>query len=248
MEKIVEYLSSEDRDYDKGLMLLGKYSKNRILHQRLSRKPWVDKLEYELQKLVDRSDLLKGVVKEKKSVQKVESETSDYVESLPKVFEVKRNFVVRSKHKITYTDLPYSLRVVWDETAELYKHSRSLHEKLKLMFKSSDKDRKPLIENLLRLQSKVRENWDIIDSFDPTKDLVDDDSGDSTIINAKRISANRAYISRNVKNVKAGEDTELYSKLQVRISELISAGESFKDSQKTLLVNLGFNLQNPSGS
>lgn len=247
MEKIVEYLSSENRDYDKGLMLLNKYSKNRILFQRLSRKPWVEKLEYELQKLVDRDNLLKGIVIEKKSLQKVESDKSDYVESLPEVFEVKRNFVVRSKHKITYTDLPYSLRVVWDETAELYKHSRSLHEKLKLMHKSSDEDRKPLIENLLKLQSKVRENWDIIDGFDPAKDLVDDVS-DSQPINAKRISANRAYISRNVKNVKAGEDTELFSKLQIRITELISAGESFKDSQKTLLVNLGFNLQNPSGS
>jgi len=243
MEKIKIYLESDNRNYDEGLMLLTKYSKNRILSQRLARKPWVEKLEYELQKLVDRADLLKGVVKQKKAVQKVDAQKAAFIESLPEVLEVKRNFVVRSKQSISYNDLPSDLRVIWDETAELYKHSRSLHEKLKLMFKSTDKDRKPLMENLLRLQSKVRENWDKIDSYNPEDHLPKEFSVNS--IDAKRISANRAYISRNSKNAESGSD--LFQKVQIRISEIISAGESFSDSQNTILKDLGFNMQNPSG-
>ena len=243
MEKIKIYLESDNRNYDEGLMLLTKYSKNRILSQRLARKPWVEKLEYELQKLLDRADLLKGVVKQKKAVQKVDAQKAAFIESLPEVLEVKRNFVVRSKQSISYNDLPSDLRVIWDETAELYKHSRSLHEKLKLMFKSTDKDRKPLMENLLRLQTKVRENWDKIDSYNPEDHLPKEFPVNS--IDAKRISANRAYISRNSKTAESG--TDLFQKVQIRISEIITAGESFSDSQNTILKDLGFNMQNPSG-
>ncbi len=243
MEKIKIYLESDNRNYDEGLMLLTKYSKNRILSQRLARKPWVEKLEYELQKLVDRADLLKGVVKQKKAVQKVDAEKAAFIESLPEVLEVKRNFVVRSKHSMSYNDLPSDLRVIWDETAELYKHSRSLHEKLKLMFNSSDKERKPLVENLMKLQTKVRENWDKIDSYNPEDHLPKEFPVNS--IDAKRISANRAYISRNSKSAELGSD--LFDKVQIRITEIISAGESFSDSQNTILKDLGFNMQNPSG-
>lgn len=55
VEKITTYLEQpvDERDYDEGLLLFTKASKNRILIQRLSRKPWPEKLFYELQKLLD---------------------------------------------------------------------------------------------------------------------------------------------------------------------------------------------------
>ena len=135
MEKIIQYLASNKRDYDKGLLLLAKYGKNRILLHRLSKKPWHQKLDYELQKLVDRAKALEKTNKEISENQESENQESEFVESLPDLIEVKRNFIVRSKQKVFYNDLPNNLKVIHDETSELYKHSRSLHEKLKLATK-----------------------------------------------------------------------------------------------------------------
>ncbi len=241
MEKIIQYLASDKRDYDKGLLLLAKYGKNRILLHRLSKKPWHAKLEYELQKLVDRAKALDKTNKEISESLESEEKENEFVASLPEILEVKRNFVVKSKQKVHYNDLPHNLKVIYDETSELYKHSRSLHERLKLMHKSTDEQRKPLLTDLLNMQSQVRVNWDKIDAWDPKAEIESKSETTVSNIDPKRISANRAYISRNAKSAKP--DTDVFVKVQSRINELLTAGEGFKDSQLKLLEDLGFKLQ-----
>lgn len=247
MEKIVEYLAQEERDYDEGLLLLSKYGKNRILANRLSRKPWVEKLEYELNKLVHRANLLVKAQKKAAKNHKEDLKETVYVKSLPKLDTVRRNFVVKNKQKVSYNDLPQKLKTAWDDNANLYKHARSLHEKLKLMFKASEANRQKVLDKLFYIQTKIRFNWEKIDEFDPIAEAnTEGDETDPIKIDSKRISANRAYISRNAKKVKPGEKNDLFDNIQIRITELVTSSEGFKDSQSKFLVNLGFLLKNPS--
>ena len=245
MEEIKTYLAQKDRDYDKGLLLLSKHGKNRILSNRLARKPWVEKLEYELQKLVNRSSHLVVMQKQAKENHEEDQKKEDFEKSLPKLIPVNRTFVVKGKQTVSYNDLPLDLAALWDDNAEMYKHSRSLHEKLKLMHKADPEDRIKPLTDLLNLQKKIRANWDIIDKYDPSLVVSKNKTADKPI-DAKRISANRAYISRNIKNITAGNKDDKFHKLQSRVSELVSAGEGFKDSQRKILVDFGFLYKNPS--
>ena len=250
MEKIIKYLESKKHDYDKGLILLAKFSKNKMLLQNLARKPRPEKLDYELRKLVDRA---KPVVenpgisitpKSDDDKDLADTKTKTISEIVPVIEQPKRLIVLRNKQEIDYKDLPKPLQLLWDDNAELYKHSRSLHEKLKLMEKASPDERKPIIEKLVSMQASVRESWDIIDAYDPTAVVK---KAESKPIDAKRISANRKYISFNVKKLSSGDnDSKLFVKIQERITELVAANETFKQDQHDKLVKLGFLLQTTS--
>ncbi len=256
MEKIIKYLESKKRNYDKGLILLAKFSKNRMLLQNLARKPRPEKLQYELQKLVDRAT---PVVVEDNDDQDLDDGVKDIVvvktvditaapseseEVIPVIEKPNRLVVLRNKQEIDYKDLPKPLQILWDDNAELYKHSRSLHEKLKLMEKASPDERKPIIEKLVSMQASVRDNWNYIDAYDPAAVVK---KAEPKTIDAKRISANRKYISFNVKKLSPGDnDSKLFVKIQERITELITANETFKQDQHDKLVKLGFLLQTTS--
>lgn len=234
VEKITKYLSKKERDYDEGLILLSKTSRNRILIQLLGRKELKDKLEYELQKVIDRDVLLKVVKTQKVKTPKVKTPKDD----VPVIEKPGKLRVIRGDNKINYDDLPDALQTRWDENTDAYKGSRSLHEKLKLMENAKAEDRKPLIGQIISLHNIIRANWEIIDAYDPTKKV---ESKEDKKINHKRIQANRKYISVNFKKLKEKPDNkELKKRIQDRITELVKAGETFKDANK--FTELGFEL------
>jgi len=261
VEKITAYLGQKERDYHEGLILLSKNSKNRILLQRLSRKAHPEKLEYELKKIAERLTLIENAKKQKESkkqkktkkqktskeLDKGEKDTSaddsthNIDTDLPVIEKPGRNRIVRGDQKIKFEDLPAELQAKWEENTEAYKISRSLHEKLKLMEKASPEDRKPLIEQFINLADQIRANWNVIDAWDPTK-VEDPASGQNEppVIDHKRIQSNRTYISKNLKKLQASpDDQQLRQRIQERITELVAAGETFKDDK---LKDLGFEL------
>lgn len=67
MDKIKQFLDADEPEYSTGLALLLKYSKNRGLHARLSRKPWPEKLKYELKKIYTANTNVKALAEVKKT-------------------------------------------------------------------------------------------------------------------------------------------------------------------------------------
>ena len=273
VEKIKKYLDQpvDERDYDEGLLLLSKSTKNRMLLQRLGRKPWPEKLHYELRKILDRkiakienyknqiankAAATRAANKAKKEEKRLAKEaaaaskqgTGDDdppIECLPFEFTEEskpgRVRVVKEDQKINFDDLPGELKLKWTQNAEMYKEARSLHEKLKLMKDATDDDRKPIITRLGQLSGSVRSNWDAIDNYDPNANPKETVKVD---IDHKRISANRKYISSNLKKLEKDPDNKnLYAKIQERITELLGANISFSADQLKRLEELKFDLQ-----
>ncbi|MFK5856589.1 MAG: hypothetical protein QM503_10690 [Bacteroidota bacterium] len=260
VKKIKKYLKKKSRDYDEGLILLSKASKNRILVQRLGRKELKEKLEYELQKIIDREPVVakktsktktgnkskgkttgnKSKGSDKKNTNTAPKDSPIAPEILPVIEKPTRLRVIRGDNKINYDDLPEELKAKWDENAEAYKLARSVHEKLKLMEKATPEERLPLITQLVGLSDKVRANWDVIDAYDPTKVVAPPKDAEKKI-DHKRINANRKYISTNLKKFETKPDDKvLKQRIQDRITELVTAAETFKTADK--LIELGFEL------
>lgn len=253
VEKLKEYLNQDikDRDYDEGLLLLVKLSKNRILRDRLSRKPWPDKLFYELEKILDKKEAMeseksianentRAAAKKTKQNKSIPSKKSIVLPGeLSEKSAPNRIRVIKGDQKINYEDLPEVLQQKWDENATLYKQGRSYHEKLKLMGDKTDEERAPIVQELSKISKLIRANWDTIDSWDGTFPLP----GGTKPIDHKRISANRKYISSNLKKMEDNPgNTQLFSKIQERITELVNAKIEFSTDQVNRLKSLNFQV------
>lgn len=218
METIKEWLSG-DKDYSLGLVLLAKYSKNRILLQNLSRKPLPGKLEYELRKLCNEEKFSEALVIKDNQFPDDDNQIK-----------------VGGTLRIDPDSLPSHLKQLWDETAEKYRLARALHEQMKLM---PDADQRAKgVEQLENYRKEIRENWEIIDTWT----LEQNKSDKAVNIDEKRINANRKYLSNGKKAV-----TGLYGAIrakklegmQRRINELLAAGEKFDPENQKELEELG---------
>jgi len=223
MEKIVAWLNS-GRDYYQGLALLHEFSKNRQLLQALTRRAMPDKLEYELKKMVPKgSDIQQPVKKVKAVVPSPEPEPG-------------RMKIIRNGNTIKLEDLPPRLQKLFLENTEMYKKMRALHERAKLV--QDDSARGKVTRQLVEFDSKVRENWAVIDSWDGQPDVP------GGAIDHRRINANRKMITYNrtkLDKLPEKERQQMKAKMQTRIDELIAAGENL-NRIKSDLLNQGFKL------
>ena len=203
------------KDYEEGLLLLARFSKNRVLLQNLSRKKMQLKLEYELNKIA-------GINKQSEVKEPVKTNYS----TIPRLLT----------SRVDPKDLPEHLRVFWEETAEKYRLSRGIHEQLKLMTAAGL--RAPLIEQLENYRKEIRANWNVIDAW-----VSEQNEGVQPVkIDEKRISANRKYLSEGKKAVMTLFGAIRAKKLEAmqrRINELLSAGENFAPENQKELEALG---------
>lgn len=240
MEEIKKYLEGKKRDFDQGLILLRRYSRNRYLIQNIERRHNQEKMEYELRKIADVNPKPVNKPKQNQGTDSPEFPSQQTRETGDQVIE---KLVTAS---INPGQLPEDLKAKYDENTKSYKLLRSLHEKLKLLKDATDADRKPVAEEMIRLDILIRENWNAIDSFlkspDHPDENPDDQSGSDTgdqhnraPIDHKQIANNRSYISKNkgkLAELKAQDEKKfnaLKAKIQERVTELINAGEVFTD-------------------
>lgn len=207
-------------NYQEKVLLFMRVSKNRHLINMLSKKVMVDKLQHELEKLVPsekRTISKKPVAKSSEPVRK----RSIKVFALPKPESPIKTKVVRTDHEVRYDDLPKHLQICWDQNRDDYKTIRSYHEKLKLMEKASDHDRKILVSQIISMEESIRERWKKIDGYDPSK---------AGKIDYKRIQANRKYISKALGEIREGKNPEkILVTLQERVDELIRSDVPLAD-------------------
>ena len=247
-EQVKEWLSTEpsQRDLEFGAKLMLQGNRNKILHQNVIKKSNFEKIAYELTKIMgEESRNNDQAVVAKMVLQIAANETTQ-----PEVTKGKR---------ADHDTLPEAIQALFEKNLQIYPEMRSLHERLKVLSEAATgTERLPFLQRLLSLDQELRENWNLYDGFDvnaivpnlPNLPNASEIPNEPTKIDAKRVSANRKYLSDNksklaaiIQEQNAEKATELLDKMQIRFNELIENGETFATDQVAELKELGLNVE-----
>ena len=236
-EKILEWLQSEEKDFDQGYLLLAKVMKNQSILHYLQRKRDQAKLEYELQKLVPATTA--KTIAEPIS----ENHAADMKVSTGKVEKHDGKLKVVQGGQVNYDELPAALKPVYDNTIAKYKEMRSVHEKMKLA--TSDEKRAELRKALDELDTEIESGWAVIDAWIKTGKLPDTGKQEKTV-DYKAVNAARTYVSRAIEKAETttGKKLEkLVADLQIRVDTLVAAEAEIKPETREKLEKLGITIQ-----
>lgn len=226
-----------ERDLNTGATLMIRANRNEIMYNNVVRKSNFEKIDYELRKYL--GDKYRKCDAE--TMQKLTTEVETVLVEL-----IAEDGVGKRKD---HDELPAEIQGLIFENSEKYARMRSVHERLKLMSGEGYTacDRFPHLKTLLALSNEIRENWNTYDTYVIGSEKI---KPDAFKIDAKRVSANRKYLSDNKSKIKvlieAGEvekTAELLAKMQIRYNELIINGESFAPEQVAELKELGVIVQ-----
>jgi len=245
VDKVNDWLNADPttRTIEEGATLMLQGNRNRILHKNVLQKKNFEKVVYELEKIIGGQRIVAEPVNEK--VQALEANLPITMAGIESILSGE------SKGKrADHETLPADIRASYDKNLEIYPRMRSIQERLKVLNETGTAtERLPFLTELLALDSSLRENWDNYDKFDVNAPVIVAAATklpEGEKIDAKRVSANRKYLSDNkakltvlVADGKTDKATELLDKMQVRFNELILNGETFAPDQLTELKALG---------
>lgn len=247
--KLQRYLAQPkaEREVLEGATLLLQMNRNRILYNNLVRRPekFKEKLFYEL----DRYAKLYSI--------KVSEETSTAQLKASEEVSVKGEERIAKGKREDHDKLPQEIQQLWVENGELRAKRRSFHERAKSA--TSECDRIEAVTLLIESDKKYLTNWEQYDGYilsvEDKKTANDEQRVEESKdkeellaieIDARRVSANRKYLSANkekLRELRQAEDqteyVKLLKKMQERYNELESSGNSVSDEQKEELGSLG---------
>lgn len=260
LSKLKTISTSEDKDIDleEAAVILLQFNKNRILYENIRRGKLFAKLRYEAGKTFALECARRGLNPEsfEESPEFQMKQMEEKVKSVDPSEEKEKTMGKRADHD----SLPDNIRLLFDQNTEKYLRMRQVHEILKGMDAALPCDRFPYVKELLDLDDQVASGWEKYDSFilpsiqkgnDVKTGSVDFTGAPATPIvpiDAKRISANRKYISDNKEKLAAliaANDPKakaLRDKIQVRVDELLKANAGVSDEQLSELAKLGINV------
>lgn len=252
-EKVNDWLNAdhESRTIEEGAKLMLQGNRNRILHDNVIRKSNFEKVEYELHKIIDK---LQPEVKEMDNLLGREKITVPEMETKAAEMEINIEKVAFAGKRPDHDTLPVEIQAIIEENLQIYREMRSIFERLKILSTDSGhtaEERMPFLVQLFKLEDTLTANWTMYDKYDFKATTVNvNGAGSGNEINAKRVSANRKYLSDNksklLQLINSGSKekaAELLDKMQVRYNELILNGETFASDQITELKNLGLIVQ-----
>ena len=244
-----QYLTTprDERDYERGALLLLQLNRNRFMHARLLRRKNWDKLEYELKKHLNIR--LEGLTT--REVQEMEKR------ELPRIrlsMEARRPILSTDKdftggtykgRREDHDSLPVEVQALYERNADLYFKMKQTFETLKTMEDQTACDRHELLTILVGLDKEYRQNWNAYDTFgneaaDPASETGEAEA--QTTATPQQVNAARKYLSQNKTKVATleGEAAEtLLAKMQQRVNLLLSAGQTFAKEQQEELAALG---------
>lgn len=244
-----QYLTTprDERDYERGALLLLQLNRNRFMHAKLLRRKNWDKLEYELKKHLNIR--LEGLTT--REVQEMEKR------ELPRIrlsMEARRPILSTDKdftggtykgRREDHDNLPAEVQALYERNADLYFKMKQTFETLKTMEDQTACDRHELLTILVGLDKEYRQNWNAYDTFgneaaDPASETGEAEA--QTTATPQQVNAARKYLSQNKTKVATleGEAAEtLLAKMQQRVNLLLSAGQTFAKEQQEELAALG---------
>lgn len=244
-DKVNDWLNADPktRTIEQGAMLMLQGNKNRILHQNVIHRCNFEKVVYELEKIIGDQRVVAEPANEK--VQALEANLPITMAGIESILSSE------SKGKrADHETLPADIQSAYDKNLEIYPRMRSLQAKLKVLNETGTAaDRLPFLTELLELDSALRTNWDAYDKFDvnaPVAAAAVKIITEGEKIDAKRVSANRKYLSDNktklpilIESGKTEKAEKLLAEMQLRFNELVLNGETFAPDQLAELKLLG---------
>lgn len=254
--KRISNAPEKEINLEKAATLLLQLNRNRILYDNITKRKLFAKLKYEAGKTIDLFCARLGINQdnfEEDPTAEMEEQEKQF-RTFPSVEELEKNRGIRADHDA----LPDNIRLLFTQNSKLYLRMRKLHETLKTMDSAKACDRYPYIKEFLELDDAVVKNWEMYDAYKPEnetntddkKNTIDDKNVTNKVpsIDAKRISANRKYISDNKNKLskllaeKSPKFEDLHKKMQDRVTELLTANAGMSDEQLTELAKLGINV------
>ncbi len=242
-EQIQAWLDDDARTFSAGYDLFVAYGRNRALMLYLARKMHMEKLVYELQKLLQvplKADAVKVVPQ---IVRAMSSEAASAKELRKITAQLDETFAIETNQlkRINPKTLPEAQCKIYDEIAEAYKLQRVWHEKMKLA--ETDEDRAAARAEVERLDDLICEGWNGLDAFAKSGEKVPAVAKVATVLEiSKEINACRSYISRSINEMgKLDGEKKLKrtSEVQVRIARLITLQAPVKKETRKALFSLG---------
>lgn len=244
-----QYLTTprEERDYERGALLILQLNRNRFMHAHLLRRRNWDKLEYELKKHLNIR--LEGLTT--REVQEMEKR------ELPRIklsMEARRPILSTDKdftggtykgRREDHDTLPADIQALYERNADLYFKMKQTFETLKTMEDKTACDRHELLTILVALDKEYRQNWNAYDTFGNEAADTASETGEEpaqTTVTPQQVNAARKYLSQNKTKIATleGEAADaLLAKMQQRVNLLLSAGQTFAKEQQEELAALG---------
>jgi hypothetical protein len=238
-----------DKDFNAGYLLFVRFSHNRAMALQFARKgaSLQSKLEYELEKILERNLIIERPVFPIGPVVKAQVKAENVIDSDVRIQNQEKKFELNGG-KINPAELPEPLRILFDENSEKHKLMRSVHEAMKLA--KTDKTRAELRKKLVDLDDRVSANWKVIDHYLETGELPkapDAKSGKETEL-FKQINAARSYVSRGLNGLdkkKEKQRVKAIAEIKNRFEFLVA--NKAEVSKKTLeaLKKLGITHEDP---
>ena len=155
----------------------------------------------------------------------------------------------RSDHE----QLPKEIQVLYEQTLNLLRKERQLTEKLKLLEKNPPCDRHEYVIQLIELDTKRHECWEMYDHYERKEDEPKTEVAleTSSAETAKTIISCRSFISKKLTKLEKlkGDSLNLfqYETLKVAVQKkydiAISAGATFSDDYKSKLKAVGIKTE-----
>lgn len=232
------------RDFNAGYLLFVRFSHNKGMALQFVRKGAAlqSKLEYELQKILERNLIIDRPVLPIGPIVKAQANAENVTDTDVRIQNQDKKFKLVGG-KINPAELPDPVRILFDENSEKHKLMRSVHEQMKLAKK--DVERAKLRKELITLDDRVSENWKVIDAFiengtlPEVKELKAADPGTEMY---KQINAARSYVSRGLNGLdkKTGKKRdETIAEIKKRFDFLVANKAEVKKETLEALQKLG---------
>jgi len=230
-KKVYEWLDQpvDERNLEAGATLLLQITRNRVLHQNVVRRKNFEKIEYVLKKYMNEQKI--EIPQADAAGDDTEDEDTSNENLKPLTVEM------RGKRK-DHDSLPEKIQMIFVGNTEKYHMMRSLHEKLKLMSeddKFSEEDRKPHLDELVKLDTQIREAWEKYDNFKAEE--ATGSSPNTSALDVQAVQKHRTYISRTAKMTEVNDKVK--AECLKRYNELIADGQKVDQKIVDRLVELG---------
>lgn len=238
-QRVNDWLNTDpsERNLEVGATLMLQGNRNRILRDNVLRKQNFEKVEYELTKIIGSA----RVIEEKFDLQKLDLSVAISMKSLEEANEKGELKGFRPDHE----SLPENIRQIPVKNLERYRTMRSLFEKIKLLSEDghAPEERVPFLKELFKHEESLIADWATYDKFVVGKTGP---AKESKPVDAKRIMANRKYLSENKKKypvlIESGKPenaAKLLAEMQKRCDELTNAEQTFDPGQLVELRAIG---------
>ena len=240
--KLQEWVNNEKRTVEDGCLLLLQLEGNRIHYDNLMRYPYKDKLmKYLLSELSRRlkTRLVKVTHQQVTEMQdKVKAIESEHF-SEEKKKEVEE---FRKGKRADHDELPDKIQALYVENLSLLQRMREVHLQLRKMSDEKvscpDSERYPFLKEMIELDKKLHENWDVYDHYVPeaesTGNLVSfepESSNNLVSPDAESTSVNVSEAEEEGENDKAKEKVEVEKKVSSKATTKKSSAKKSTTSK-----------------